>query len=64
MFWLELDEEMWVLLAKFNLFWASIFGLAYLVTDQVVPSRTFLILENGILAGIFGLIQTYCWLSK
>lgn len=63
MFWWELDEDVWVLLGKFNLFWASIFSITFLITNQAVPSRTFLVLENGVLAGLFGSIQTCCWLS-
>ncbi|UPV75498.1 hypothetical protein M0R89_05375 [Halorussus limi] len=63
---IELDESCWSALAKYNLVLATAFALMLLVVRQVDPSQAqlLLVVENGVLALVFGGIQTYCWISR
>ena len=59
----ELDQECWVALAKYNLVLATGFGILALVFRTALPGHDLLLLENGALALLFGTLQTYAWLS-
>jgi len=59
----ELDQECWVAFAKYNLVLATGFGILAVVSRTVLSGDTFLLVENGALALLFGAIQTYAWLS-
>ena len=59
----ELDQECWVALAKYNLILATAFGILALVFRTALPGHDLLLLENGALALLFGTVQTYAWLS-
>ncbi|WP_435177124.1 hypothetical protein [Halorussus sp. AFM4] len=63
---IELDESCWSALAKYNLVLATLFGVLLLVVRQIDPgqARLFLLIENGVLALVFGAVQTYCWISR
>jgi hypothetical protein len=63
---IELDQSCWSALAKYNLVLATLFGILLLVVRQVDPQQAqlFLLVENGVLALVFGAIQTYCWISR
>ncbi|WP_135805873.1 hypothetical protein [Halorussus marinus] len=63
---IELDQSCWSALAKYNLVLATLFGVVLLVVRQVDPQQAqlFLLVENGVLALVFGAIQTYCWISR
>jgi hypothetical protein len=61
---IELDEECWTVLAKYNLLLSTVFAALLLVSRAVVPNQTALIVENGVLALLFGGVQTYCWISR
>ncbi|UPW01535.1 hypothetical protein M0R88_05375 [Halorussus gelatinilyticus] len=63
---IELDESCWSALAKYNLVLATVFALLLLVVRQVEPGQAqlLLVVENGVLALVFGGIQTYCWISR
>lgn len=60
---IELDQECWVALAKYNLLLATGFGILAIVTRAMLSSHLLLLIENGVLAILFGAIQTYAWLS-
>jgi len=63
---IELDQSCWSALAKYNLVLATLFGILLLVVRQTDPQQAqlFLLVENGVLALVFGAIQTYCWISR
>ncbi|WP_137284268.1 hypothetical protein [Halorussus salinisoli] len=63
---IELDQSCWSALAKYNLVLATVFAILLLVVRQVDPGQAhlFLLIENGVLALVFGGIQTYCWISR
>lgn len=59
----DLDQETWVVLAKYNLALATLFGLLALVARTAFAGNQPLLIENGALAVLFGAVQTYAWLS-
>ena len=59
----ELDQECWVALAKYNLFLATGFGILALVSRTALSGNELLLIENGVLALLSGTVQTYAWLS-
>lgn len=59
----ELDQECWVALAKYNLLLATGFGTFAVITRATMADNTLLLIENGALALLFGAVQTYAWLS-
>jgi hypothetical protein len=63
---IELDQSCWSALAKYNLVLATLFAVLLLVVRQLDPAQAqlFLLIENGVLALVFGGIQTYCWISR
>lgn len=60
---IELDEECWVALAKYNLALATVFAGLALLARTLEPGNELLLIENGALAIVFGAVQTYAWLS-
>jgi hypothetical protein len=60
---IELDQECWVALAKYNLLLATGFGILAVIARALFPDHGLLIVENAVLALFFGAIQTYAWLS-
>lgn len=60
----ELDQECWVALAKYNLLLATLFGALTVATRAIVADNVLLLVENGVLALLFGAVQTYAWLSS
>lgn len=60
----ELDQECWAALAKYNLLLSTVFAALLLLTRATAPDQTLLIVENGVLALAFGGVQTYCWISR
>lgn len=60
---IELDEECWIALAKYNLLLATGFGVLAVVCRATLSGNTPLLIENGTLALLFGAVQTYAWLS-
>ena len=61
---LELDQTCWVAFAKYNLLLATVFGAIALGTRATMADQTLPIVENGVLALLFGGIQTDAWLSS
>ncbi|RNJ26454.1 hypothetical protein [Halosegnis longus] len=59
---IDIDQSCWRLLAKYNLALATVFGVVTLAA-RVTDAGTLLVAENGILALVFGALQTYAWLS-
>ena len=59
----DLDQETWVVLAKYNLALATLFSLLALVARTAFAGNQPLLIENGALAVLFGAVQTYAWLS-
>jgi hypothetical protein len=59
----ELDQDCWLALAKYNLVLATMFGVLTVVARISMPGNEGLLVENGALAVLFGAIQTYAWLS-
>jgi hypothetical protein len=60
----ELDQDCWLALAKYNLVLATMFGVLTVVARISMPGNEGLLVENGALAVLFGAIQTYAWLSS
>jgi len=60
---IELDQACWVVLAKYNLLLATVFGFVALVAQSLSSVGVLLAIENGALALFFGAVQTYAWLS-
>lgn len=59
----ELDQDCWLALAKYNLVLATMFGVFAVSARFSMPGNEVLLVENGALAVLFGAIQTYAWLS-
>lgn len=61
-----LDQDTWLVLAKYNLALATLFGLVTVWVQQTPPADpgSVLLAENGVLALLFGAIQTYAWISS
>ena len=60
---IELDQDCWVAFAKYNLMLATAFGILAVGTRTMLADNVLLLVENGVLALLFGAIQTYAWLS-
>ena len=61
---IELDQDCWVAFAKYNLMLATAFGILAVGTRTMLADNPLLLVENGVLALLFGAIQTYAWLSS
>ena len=61
---IELDQDCWVAFAKYNLILATAFGILAVGTRTMLADNLLLLVENGVLALLFGAIQTYAWLSS
>jgi hypothetical protein len=59
----DLDQDTWTVLAKYNLVLATAFAIVALGVRTASPESTLLLVENGVLAAVFGGLQTYCWIS-
>lgn len=61
-----LDQDTWLVLAKYNLALMTLFSLLTVWVQQAPPGdpESVLLVENGVLALLFGSIQTYAWLSS
>lgn len=59
----DLDQETWTVLAKYNLAWATLFAAFAVAARALAPANGALVVENAVLAAVFGGVQTYCWLS-
>jgi len=60
---IELDQECWIVFAKYNLLLATVFGFIALAARSLSSVGVLLVIENGALALFFGAVQTYAWLS-
>jgi hypothetical protein len=62
----DLDQDTWTVLAKYNLVLATLFGLLAVWVRTAPPAspESVLLIENGVLALVFGSIQTYAWISS
>lgn len=63
MFWWDLEAETWYRLAHFTLPFMVFFGLAGTLSAFLVPSSDTLVVENVIMAAVFGYIHRYCKLE-
>ena len=61
---IELDQDCWVAFAKYNLVLATVFGVLAVGTRTLLADNVLLLIENGVLALLFGAVQTYAWLSS
>ena len=61
---IEFDQDCWVAFAKYNLMLATAFGILAVGTRTMLADNVLLLVENGVLALLFGAIQTYAWLSS
>ena len=61
---IELDQDCWVAFAKYNLMLATVFGVLAVGTRTLLADNVLLLIENGVLALLFGAVQTYAWLSS
>ena len=61
---IELDQDCWVAFAKYNLVLATVFGVLAVGTRTMLADNVLLLIENGVLALLFGAVQTYAWLSS
>ena len=61
----SLDQDTWLVLAKYNLVLTTLFGLLTLWIRTAPPANAehVLLVQNGVLALVFGSIQTYAWIS-
>ena len=61
---IELDQDCWVAFAKYNLILATVFGILAVGARTMLADNVLLLIENGVLALLFGAVQTYVWLSS
>lgn len=59
----ELDQECWSALAKYNLALTTLFAVLALAV-RAFDGPTLLLVENGVLALLFGAVQSYAWISR
>ncbi|PSQ19551.1 hypothetical protein BRD00_01410 [Halobacteriales archaeon QS_8_69_26] len=59
----ELDQDCWAALAKYNLLLATMFGVLAVGSRVMLADNTLLLVENGVFAVLFGAVRTYAWLS-
>jgi len=59
----DLDQECWMALAKYNLVLAAGFGALAVLGRAWIGQTDLLVVENALLAGLFGAVQTYAWLE-
>ncbi|WP_435117674.1 hypothetical protein [Halolamina sp. C58] len=62
----DLDQDTWTVLAKYNLVLTTLFGLLTVWVRTAPPANpeSVLLVQNGVLALLFGSIQTYAWISS
>jgi hypothetical protein len=62
----DLDQDTWSVLAKYNLVLTTLFGLltVWVRTAPPANAENVLLVQNGVLALLFGSIQTYAWISS
>jgi len=62
----DLDQDTWTVLAKYNLVLTTLFGLLAVWVRTAPPANPerVLLIQNGVLALLFGSIQTYAWISS
>jgi len=62
----DLDQDTWAVMAKYNLVLATVFGLAAVWVRTAPPAdpETMLLVQNGVFAVLFGAVQTYAWISS
>lgn len=60
MVWPNHDEETWLAFAKFNAAFSILFVTAFGLATALAPQETLLIIENGVLAGLFAFMERYC----
>ncbi len=60
---IELDQECWIAFAKYNLLLATVFSVLAVGARVLLVDNVLLLIENGVLAVLFGAVQTYAWLS-
>ena len=60
----ELDQACWVVLAKYNLLLATVFGVLAVGVRTTFAGSDVLVIENAAFALFFGGVQTYAWLSS
>jgi hypothetical protein len=60
---IELNQECWVALAKYNLLLATAFGVITVVARATQPANGLLVVENAAFALLLGAVQTDAWLS-
>jgi hypothetical protein len=62
----DLDQDTWSVLAKYNLVLTTLFGLmtVWVRTAPPTNAENVLLVQNGVLALLFGSIQTYAWISS
>ena len=54
----ELDHECCIAIAKYNLLFATGFGILTVVSRTVLSGNELLLIVNGVLALLFGTVQT------
>ena len=62
----DLDQDTWSVLAKYNLVLTTLFGLmtVWVRTAPPANAENVLLVQNGVLALLFGSVQTYAWISS
>jgi hypothetical protein len=62
----DLDQDTWSVLAKYNLVLTTLFGLMAVWVRAAPPANAenVLLVQNGVLALLFGSVQTYAWISS
>lgn len=62
----DLDQDTWTVLAKYNLLLTTFFGLMTVWVRTAPPANpeSVLLIQNGVLALLFGSVQTYAWISS
>ncbi|MFB6189751.1 MAG: hypothetical protein ABEI57_07680 [Halapricum sp.] len=60
---IDLDQDCWLVVAKYNLLLATLFGALTVGMRVTVGEQSLLVVQNAIFAVLFGGIQTYAWLS-
>ncbi len=60
----ELDQDCWVAFAKYNLLLATLFSVFAVGSRVALGENSLLVVQNAVLAVLFGAVQTYAWISS
>ncbi len=60
---IDLDQDCWLAVAKYNLVLTTLFSVLAIGARVTTGENSLLVVQNAVLAVLFGGVQTYAWIS-